>query len=53
MLEGTKYENIKFFGCVIVHLTDEQEFTEHRIPKKVIDIIMDMDIKSKLTKLKK
>lgn len=53
MLEGTKYENLKFFGCVVVHLTDEQEYTEHRVPRKVVDIIMDMDIKSKLTKLKK
>jgi len=50
MLEGSKYEDIKFFGCVIVHLTEEQEYTEYRVPKNVVDIIMKMDIKTKLTK---
>ena len=48
MLEGTKYENIKFFGCVIVHLTDEQEFTEHRVPRNVVDIIFQMNMKDYL-----
>ena len=51
MLQGSKYENLKFFGCVIVHLTEEQEFTEYRIPREVVDIILNMDIKSELTKL--
>ena len=50
MLEGTKYENIPFYGCVIVHLTDEQDFTEYRVEKKVVDTIMKMDIKQYLTK---
>jgi hypothetical protein len=50
MLEGTKYEGISFYGCVIVHLTDEQEFTEYRVSKEVVDTIMDMDIKEYLTK---
>jgi len=53
MLEGTKYENLPLLGCIIVHLTEEQEFIEHRIPKNVIDIIFNMDIKTELTKLKK
>jgi hypothetical protein len=51
MLEGTKYEGIGFYGCVIVHLTDEQDFTEYRVDKKVVDTIMKMDIKEYLTKL--
>jgi hypothetical protein len=50
MLEGTKYGNVPLYGCVIVHLTDEQEFTEYRITKEVIDTIMNMDIKHYLTK---
>lgn len=50
MLQGTKYENINFFGCVIVHLTEEQEYVEYRIPRNVVDIIMKMDIKQYLTK---
>lgn len=48
MLEGTKYENIKFFGCVIVHLTDEQEYTEYRVPRNVIDTILQMNMKDYL-----
>ena len=50
MLEGTKYDDIKFFGGVIVHLTDEMEFVEYRIPKEVFDGIIKMDIKKYLTK---
>ena len=50
MLEGTKYGDIKFFGGVIVHLTDEMEFVEYRIPKEVFDGIINMDIKKYLTK---
>jgi len=51
MLRGTKYENLPLLGCVIVHLTDEQEFTEYRVSKEVVDTIMNMDIKKHLTKL--
>ena len=51
MLRGTKYENLPLLGCIIVHLTDEQEFTEYRVDKKVVDTIMNMDIKEHLTKL--
>jgi hypothetical protein len=50
MLEGTKYGGISFYGCVIVHLTDEQEFTEYRVSKEVVDTIMNMDINKYLTK---
>jgi hypothetical protein len=53
MLEGTKYEGIGFYGCVIVHLTEEQDFTEYRVDRKVIDTIFNMDIKTELTKLQK
>jgi hypothetical protein len=28
MLEGSKYENIKLLGCIIVRLTEEREFVE-------------------------
>jgi hypothetical protein len=53
MLEGSKYEGISFYGCVIVHLTEEQDFTEYRVDRKVIDTIFNMDIKTELTKLEK
>lgn len=53
MLEGTKYEDIKLLGCIIVRLTDDREYVEYRVDKNTIDTILQMDIKSQLTKLKK
>ena len=50
MLKGSKYENIPFYGCVIVHLTEELEFTEYKVDRKVVDTILSMDIKERLTK---
>jgi hypothetical protein len=48
MLQGTKYENIKLYGCIIAHLRDDTQFEEFRVPKKVIETVMDMDIKKYL-----
>lgn len=42
MLKGTKYENIKVLGGIIVHLTAEGIFTEYRIPKSFIDTVLTM-----------
>jgi len=53
MLEGSKYEDIKLLGCIIVRLTEDREFVEYRVDKNTIDTILQMDIKSQLTKLKK
>jgi hypothetical protein len=48
MLQGSKYEDIKLLGCIIVRLSDEREFIEYRVEKQTIDTILQMDIKSKL-----
>lgn len=48
MLEGTKYENLKLMGCIIVLLGDNSDFEEYRVPKKVIDKVMNLDIKQYL-----
>jgi hypothetical protein len=48
MLKGTKYENIKLYGCIISHLKDDTFFEEYRVPKDIIDIVLDMDIKKYL-----
>lgn len=48
MLEGTKYENIKLYGCIIVHLNQEGEYSEYKVPKNVIETILEMDIKKYL-----
>jgi len=53
MLEGSKYEDIKLLGCIIVRLTEDREYVEYRVDKNTIDTILQMNIKSQLTKLKK
>ena len=50
MLQGTKYENIKLYGCIISHLRDDTQFEEFRVPKKVIDTVLEMDMKKYLVK---
>lgn len=53
MLKGSEYENMKIFGCIVVHLNDEGEFEEYRIPKNVQDRIFNMNMGDYLKKLKK
>ena len=53
MLKGSKYENIKLLGCIIVRLTENREYVEYRVDKLTINTILDMDIKPMLNKLKK
>lgn len=48
MLKGTKYENLKLYGCVISHLKDDSLYDEYKVPQEVIDIILDMDMKKYL-----
>jgi hypothetical protein len=48
MIEGTKYENIKLYGCIISHLQEDTFFEEYRVPKEVIDIVLEMDVKKYL-----
>jgi hypothetical protein len=50
MLQGTKYENLKLYGCVISHLKDDSSYDEYKVPQEVIDIIMEMDMKKYLKK---
>jgi hypothetical protein len=48
MLEGTKYENVKLYGCIISHLREDQQFEEFRVPKEIISKVLSMDIKKYL-----
>jgi hypothetical protein len=50
MLEGSKYENIKLYGCIIAHLREDTQFEEFRVPKDVIDIVLNMNIQKYLNK---
>ena len=44
MLKGSKYENIKLIGCIIVLLKETGEFEEFRINKNIINTILEMDM---------
>ena len=50
MLKGSKYENLRVYGCIIAHLREDTQFEEFRVPKKVIDTVMGMDMKKYLNK---
>jgi hypothetical protein len=50
MLEGTKYENIKLLGCIVVLLKDDETYQEFRVPKDIMSTIMNMDMKTILGK---
>jgi hypothetical protein len=50
MLKGTKYENIKLYGCIVVLVKENSEYEEFRVPKEVINTILDMDMSKYLTK---
>lgn len=49
MLKGTKYENLKLLGCLIVHLRDDGTFQEYRVPPEINQTILTMDL-TKYTK---
>jgi hypothetical protein len=48
MLKGTKYEDIKLYGCVITHLKDDATYDEYKVPQEVVNLIMNMDMKKYL-----
>ena len=50
MLQGTKYENIKLYGCIIVLVKEIGEYEEFRVPKWVQETILQMDMSKYLTK---
>jgi hypothetical protein len=50
MLKGTKYEHLKLYGCIVVLVKETGEYEEFRVPKEVINTILDMDMSKYLTK---
>lgn len=44
MLEGTKYENIRIYGGIVVLLKDDGDYEEFRIPKQTLTTVLEMDI---------
>lgn len=53
MLKGSKYENIKLFGCIIVLLKDDSTFEEFRIPKSVYNKVLNMNMMEYINNKKK
>ena len=49
MLQGTKYENIKLYGCVISHLKEDSLYDEYKVPQDIVNIVLNMDMKQYLT----
>jgi len=49
MLQGTKYENIKLYGCIVTHLKEDANFDEYRVPKDIITTTLNLDVKKYLT----
>ena len=43
MLKGSKYENIKFVGAVVVLLKDDNTFVEYKVPTDIIHKVMDLN----------
>jgi len=50
MLKGTKYEDIKIYGCIISHLKEDTFFEEYRVPKALLNTVMEMDIQKYIKK---
>jgi hypothetical protein len=46
MLKGSKYENISFFGGMVLLLKEDATYKEYRIPKDIITKVFDLDIKN-------
>jgi len=53
MLKDTKYEKVKTYGCIVVLLKENSEFEEFRVPKEIMDIVFNMDIKLLTDKIMK
>jgi hypothetical protein len=44
MLKGTKYDNTKLLGNVVVLLKDDGTFTEYKVPSQINNTILTMDL---------
>lgn len=48
MLEGSEFENLKLYGCIITHLKEDSTFEEYRVPKDIIDRVLNMNMNTYL-----
>jgi hypothetical protein len=45
MLQGTKFENLKLLGCVVVLLKEDSTFVEYRVPQEINKTVLNLDLK--------
>jgi len=50
MLRGSKYEDTKLLGCVVVLLKETGDYVEYKVPQDVVNIIMEMNMEDYLKK---
>jgi hypothetical protein len=50
MLKGSKYEDTKLLGCVVVLLKETGDYVEYKVPQDVVNIIMEMNMQDYLKK---
>ena len=53
MLKGTKYENNKFLGGVIVLLKEDGTFVEYKVPPQINNAILTMDLSKYISRWSK
>jgi len=50
MLEGTKFEDYKFLGGVIILLKDDGSYVEYKVPYEINQVVLKMDLTNYLKK---
>jgi hypothetical protein len=44
MLKGSKYENLKLLGCVVVLLKEDGSFVEYKVPPEINNKVLTLDL---------
>jgi hypothetical protein len=44
MLQGTKYENIRILGSIVVLLKEDGTFQEYRVPMDIVSTVLELDL---------
>ena len=53
MLEGTKYDDTKLLGNVVVLLKDDATFVEYKVPSQINNAILQMDLSKYISRWSK
>lgn len=48
MLEGSKFQNLKLYGCIVTLLKEDSNFEEYRVPKDLIETVLSMNMSNYL-----